>query len=119
MFGVFPFGQPVVTVEQVDRDPKPGGVLGVVEHRANAGTSLEATKETGYLTEDYVIGLATAAGFILEEKSEINANANDSKDHPQGVWTLPPSFALKDKDREKYAAIGESDRMTLRFVKPA
>ena len=98
---------------------KPGGVLGVVEHRANAGTSLEATKETGYLTEDYVIGLATAAGFILEEKSEINANANDSKDHPQGVWTLPPSFALKDKDREKYAAIGESDRMTLRFRKPS
>lgn len=98
---------------------KPGGVLGVVEHRANPGTTLEATKETGYLTEDYVIGLATAAGFVLEEKSEINANPKDTKDHPEGVWTLPPSFALKDKDREKYAAIGESDRMTLRFRKPS
>lgn len=98
---------------------KPGGVLGVVEHRANPGTTLEATKESGYLTEDYVIGLATAAGFVLEEKSEVNANAKDTKDHPEGVWTLPPSFALKDKDREKYAAIGESDRMTLRFRKPS
>lgn len=98
---------------------KPGGVLGVVEHRANPGTTLEATKESGYLTEDYVIGLATAAGFVLEEKSEVNANPKDTKDHPEGVWTLPPSFALKDVDREKYAAIGESDRMTLRFRKPS
>jgi predicted methyltransferase len=98
---------------------KPGGVLGVVEHRANPGTTVEQTKESGYLTEDYVIGLATAAGFVLEEKSEVNANPKDTKDHPEGVWTLPPSFALKDKDREKYAAIGESDRMTLRFRKPS
>jgi len=98
---------------------KPGGVLGVVEHRANPGTTLEATKESGYLTEDYVIGLATAAGFVLEEKSEANANPKDTKDHPEGVWTLPPSFALKEVDREKYAAIGESDRMTLRFRKPS
>ncbi|MCC6560904.1 MAG: class I SAM-dependent methyltransferase [Xanthomonadales bacterium] len=98
---------------------KPGGVLGVVEHRANPGTTLEATKESGYLTEDYVIGLATAAGFVLEEKSEANANPKDTKDHPEGVWTLPPSFALKDVDRDKYAAIGESDRMTLRFRKPS
>lgn len=98
---------------------KPGGVLGVVEHRANPGTTPEQTKESGYLTEDYVIGLATAAGFVLEEKSEINANPKDTKDHPEGVWTLPPNFALKDVDREKYAAIGESDRMTLRFRKPS
>lgn len=98
---------------------KPGGVLGVVEHRANPGTTLEQTKESGYLTEDYVIGLATAAGFVLEEKSEVNANPKDTKDHPEGVWTLPPSFALKEVDREKYAAIGESDRMTLRFRKPS
>lgn len=98
---------------------KPGGVLGVVEHRAQAGTTVEETKESGYLTEDYVIGLATAAGFVLEEKSEVNANPKDSKDHPEGVWTLPPNFALKDVDREKYAAIGESDRMTLRFRKPS
>jgi predicted methyltransferase len=97
---------------------KPGGVLGVVDHRANAGTTLEATKKTGYLTEEYVIGLATAAGFVLEEKSEVNANPKDTKDHPAGVWTLPPTLGLKDKDREKYLAIGESDRMTLRFRKP-
>jgi predicted methyltransferase len=96
---------------------KPGGTLGVVEHRAKPGTSREVMKESGYVTEDYVIGIAEAAGFKLVEKSEINANPNDTKDHPEGVWTLPPSFALKDKDREKYAAIGESDRMTLRFVK--
>ena len=66
-----------------------------------------------------MIGLATAAGFVLEEKSEVNANPKDTKDHPEGVWTLPPSYALKDVDREKYAAIGESDRMTLRFRKPS
>ncbi len=97
---------------------KPGGVLGVVEHRANPGTTPEATKASGYLTEDYVIGLATAAGFVLEARDEVNANPKDTKDHPEGVWTLPPSLALKDKDREKYLAIGESDRMTLRFRKP-
>lgn len=97
---------------------KPGGVLGVVEHRAAPGTSVEATRESGYLTEEYVIGLATAAGFVLEEKSEVNANPKDTRDHPEGVWTLPPSLALKEVDREKYLAIGESDRMTLRFRKP-
>jgi predicted methyltransferase len=96
---------------------KPGGVLGVVEHRARPGTSREQMKESGYVTEAYVIAAAEKAGFKLVEKSEINANPRDTKDHPEGVWTLPPSYALKDKDREKYAAIGESDRMTLRFVK--
>jgi predicted methyltransferase len=96
---------------------KPGGVLGVVEHRARPGTSREQMKESGYVTEAYVIELAEKAGFRLEAKSEINANPKDTTDHPEGVWTLPPSFALKDKDREKYAAIGESDRMTLKFVK--
>lgn len=97
---------------------KPGGILGVVDHRAKPGTTLAATLESGYLTEDYVIGLATAAGFVLEEKSEINANPADTKDYEVGVWTLPPMLALKDKDRQKYLAIGESDRMTLRFRKP-
>ena len=97
----------------------PGGVLGVVEHRAAAGKTLEEVKESGYLPEDYVIGLATAAGFVLEEKSEINANPADTKDHPNGVWTLPPVNRHDDADKAKYAAIGESDRMTLRFVKPA
>jgi len=97
---------------------KPGGVLGVVEHRANEGTSLEQMIKTGYMTEAYVIGLAQKAGFRLAAQSEVNANPKDTKDHPRGVWTLPPTFRLGDQDRQKYAAIGESDRMTLKFVKP-
>jgi len=97
---------------------KPGGVLGVVDHRAATGAELEKIKDSGYLPEDYVIKLATDAGFKLDAKSEINANPKDTKDYPEGVWTLPPSLALKDKDQDKYLAIGESDRMTLRFVKP-
>jgi predicted methyltransferase len=96
---------------------KPGGTLGVVDHRAKPGTSLEKMKESGYVTEAYVIELAEKAGFKLVGKSEVNANPKDTADHPEGVWTLPPSYALKDKDRDKYAAIGESDRMTLKFVK--
>ncbi|WP_374602623.1 class I SAM-dependent methyltransferase [Arenimonas sp.] len=97
----------------------PGGVLGVVEHRAAAGKTLAEVKTSGYLPEDYVIGLAEAAGFVLDDKSEINANPADTKDHPNGVWTLPPGNNHDEADRAKYAAIGESDRMTLRFVKPA
>lgn len=97
---------------------KPGGILGVEEHRANPGTDAKTSAESGYLTEEYVIGLATAAGFQLAGKSEVNANPKDTKDHPKGVWTLPPSLALKDQDKDKYLAIGESDRMTLKFVKP-
>jgi len=97
---------------------KPGGVLGVVDHRAAAGADLEKIKKSGYLPEDYVIKLATDAGFKLDAKSEINANPKDTKDYEQGVWTLPPSLALEEKDKDKYLAIGESDRMTLRFVKP-
>jgi len=96
----------------------PGGVLGVVEHRAAAGKTLEEVIQSGYVPEDYVIGLATAAGFVLDEKSEINANPADTKDHPKGVWTLPPGNRHDEADKAKYAAIGESDRMTLRFVKP-
>lgn len=97
---------------------KPGGVLGVVEHRAAPGTTLEQMKKSGYVTEALVIQLAEAAGFKLDARSEINANPLDTKDYAEGVWTLPPTYELGDKDREKYAAIGESDRMTLRFVKP-
>ncbi len=97
---------------------KPGGILGVVEHRARPGTSIEAMKVSGYMTEEYVIKLATEAGFKLEARSEVNANPKDSADHAEGVWTLPPSLRLGEKDREKYLAIGESDRMTLKFVKP-
>ena len=98
---------------------KPGGTLGVVDHRAKPGTDLETQKKSGYLTEDLVIGYATNAGFTLEGKSEVNANPADTKDHPNGVWTLPPSNQHDAKDDAKYKAIGESDRMTLRFVKPA
>lgn len=96
---------------------KPGGILGVVEHRANPGTTLEQMIKTGYMTEEYVIALAAKAGFRLAGKSEINANPRDTKDHSDGVWSLPPTrrgFFGGDK----YLAIGESDRMTLRFTKP-
>lgn len=95
---------------------KPGGVLGVVEHRAASDVS--ADDRSGYVSEQQVIALAEAAGFRLDAKSEINANPRDSKDHPNGVWTLPPSNNHEEADRAKYQAIGESDRMTLRFVKP-
>ena len=98
---------------------KPGGVLGLVDHRARDGASLEDIKHSGYLTTEYVVKLATDAGFRLEGQSEINANPKDTKDYPEGVWTLPPALTLGEKDRAKYVAIGESDRMTLKFIKPA
>ncbi len=97
---------------------KPGGILGVKDHRAKPGASLEAQVKSGYLTEDYVIKAAEKAGFKLVGKSEVNANPKDTADHPEGVWTLPPTLRLKEKDKDKYLAIGESDRMTLKFVKP-
>jgi predicted methyltransferase len=95
---------------------KKGGTLGVVEHRANKDVADD--DKSGYVSEAQVIALATQAGFKLVAKSEINANPKDTKDYPGGVWTLPPTYGQGDKDREKYAAIGESDRMTLKFVKP-
>ena len=98
---------------------KPGGTLGVVDHRAKPGTDLDTMKKSGYLTEALVIGLATRAGFVLDARSEVNANPADSADHPNGVWTLPPTNRHEATDAEKYRAIGESDRMTLRFRKPA
>ncbi len=97
---------------------KPGGTLGVADHRAKPGTDLEKMKESGYLTEALVIKLATDAGFKLDAKSEVNANPKDTADHPNGVWTLPPTNRHDAADDAKYKAIGESDRMTLRFVKP-
>ena len=96
---------------------KPGGVLGVAEHRANADVA--ADDKSGYVGEAQVIAMAEAAGFRLDAKSEVNANPKDTKDHPNGVWTLPPGNNHDPEDAEKYRAIGESDRMTLRFVKPA
>jgi len=97
---------------------KTGGILGVVEHRAPAGSGMEVMQTTGYVTEDYVKELAISAGFEFVESSEINANPRDTKDYPEGVWTLPPDSRLGNVDRDKYAAIGESDRMTLKFRKP-
>lgn len=98
---------------------KPGGTLGVVDHRAKPGTDIEVMKKSGYLTEALVIDLATKAGFVLDARSEINANPKDTADHPNGVWTLPPVNRHDAEDDAMYQAIGESDRMTLRFVKPA
>ena len=98
---------------------KPGGILGVVQHRADAGTDPMVTRKKGYVSEEAVIDLAISAGLTLSASSEVNANPKDTKDYADGVWTLPPGFRLGDVDREKYAAIGESDRMTLRFEKPA
>jgi predicted methyltransferase len=97
---------------------KPGGVLGIVDHRLPESASDERERNSGYIKVSTVRRLAEQAGFRLDATSEINANPKDTADWPDGVWTLPPSLALKDKDREKYLAIGESDRMTLRFVKP-
>src|SRR5580698_1154924 len=96
---------------------KPGGMLGVEEHRAIPGTPLQQMIETGYVTETYVINRVTAAGFELDGKSEINSNPRDTKDYANGVWSLPPTYRGGDTDRARFAAIGESDRMTLRFIK--
>jgi predicted methyltransferase len=104
---------------EVFRVLKPGGVMGVVQHRAKAGADPVASAKTGYVPEAYVIAAAERAGFQLAGRSEVNANPKDTKDHPEGVWTLPPTYRLGDVDRAKYQAIGESDRMTLKFVKPA
>ena len=97
---------------------KPGGTLGVVDHRAAAGTDFEKIKDSGYIPEEMIVKFATDAGFRLADKSEINANPKDTKDYEKGVWTLPPTLTLGDQDKDKYLAIGESDRMTLKFVKP-
>jgi predicted methyltransferase len=97
---------------------KPGGVLGVVDHRAKPGTNLETMKSSGYLTEALVKKYATDAGFVLEATSKINANPKDNATYPNGVWTLPPSNSHDPADDAKYKTIGESDRMTLRFRKP-
>ena len=97
---------------------KPGGILGIEDHRAAPGKSFEEVKKSGYQPEAFVIAEAEKAGFRLEARSEINSNPKDTKDYPKGVWTLPPTFEAGETDKAKYMAIGESDRFTLRFVKP-
>jgi predicted methyltransferase len=103
---------------QMFRMLKPGGVLGIEDHRLPESASDEREKSSGYIKVSTVRRLAEQAGFKFVAASEANANPQDSADWPNGVWTLPPSYALKDVDRAKYAAIGESDRMTLKFRKP-
>jgi len=97
---------------------KPGGVLGVAEHRGNPSVPQDPQAKSGYVNEDYAIRLIEGQGFKLVGESQINANPKDTKDYEQGVWTLPPTYRLGDTDRQKYTDIGESDRFTLKFVKP-
>ena len=97
---------------------KKGGVLGVVEHRAPDTATRQEMIDTAYVSEAYVKQVAGSAGFEFVDSSEINANQKDTKDHPEGVWTLPPNFRAGEVDQNKYAAVGESDRMTLKFRKP-
>ena len=97
---------------------KPGGVLGIVEHRGNPAVPQDPRAKSGYVREDEAIRLIESQGFKLMAQSQINANPKDTKDYPQGVWTLPPFYRLGDKDKQVYAAIGESDRFTMKFVKP-
>jgi predicted methyltransferase len=97
---------------------KPGGVLGVVDHRLPPNRAFDPKFESGYVHVAYVLRIAQSVGFKLQDQSEINANPKDTADHPNGVWALPPTYANKDKDRVRFETIGESDRMTLKFVKP-
>ena len=97
---------------------KPGGTLGVVDHRLPESASEERERSSGYMKVSTIRRLAEQAGFRFVAASEVNANPRDTADYPQGVWTLPPTLTLRDQDRDRYLAIGESDRMTLRFVKP-
>ena len=104
-------------LKEVHRALKPGGTLAIVQHRAAEGANADESSKKGYLPEAWVIEQVEKAGFELVEKSEVNANPKDTKDYSEGVWTLPPTLTLKDTDRDKYVAIGESDRMTLKFRK--
>ncbi|WP_205480476.1 class I SAM-dependent methyltransferase [Sphingomonas arenae] len=117
MMGEEPYAE--LAFKQIFAMLKPGGTLGVVDHRLPEAADSAREKTSGYLKTSTVRRLAEQAGFQLVGSSEINANPKDTTDHPEGVWTLPPTLELGDKDREKYLAIGESDRMTLKFVKPA
>ena len=98
---------------------KPGGILGIEDHRGRDDKPQDAQAKLGYIRQDYTIELAKKAGFEFVGSSEINANPKDTKDYPEGVWTLPPTLTLGEKDREKYLAIGEADNYVLKFRKPA
>ncbi len=111
-------GQSEIVYASIFKVLKPGGIFGIVQHRAGHRFPKDTGGKKGYLKQSDVIKLAEKAGFQLLKKSNINANPKDTRDHANGVWDLPPSFESEDKDREKYQAIGESDRMTLKFVKP-
>lgn len=110
-------GQAQEIFNEFARVLKTGGILGVVQHRAEDGADPEVSAKQGYVSEAAVKEIAANAGFEFIESSEINANPKDGRDHPKGVWTLPPSYSLGEEDKEMYAAVGESDRMTLRFRK--
>ena len=97
---------------------KPGGILGVVEHRGDPTIPQDPKAISGYVNANFVTELARAAGFELLASSEINANPRDTKNYEAGVWSLPPNYRLRDQDRGRYESIGESDRMTLKFLKP-
>lgn len=113
-----PSGTAKGALEALYRALKPGGLLGIEDHRASPDKPQDPAAKSGYLREDYTIALVESVGFKFVAKSEINANPKDTKDYPAGVWTLPPNLRLKDQDRDKYRAIGESDRYTMKFVKP-
>ena len=113
-----PHGAAEGALRAMYRALRPGGVLGVEDHRASPALPQDPAAKSGYLREDYTIALVEKIGFKFAGRSEVNANPKDTKDYAAGVWTLPPTLRLKDQDRAKYVAIGESDRYTLKFVKP-
>ncbi len=117
LHGMYNNGTLAAWLGEFHRALAPDGVLGIEQHRADPAKTVEATSKSGYLPEAFVIEQVEKAGFKLAGKSEVNANPKDDRDHPEGVWTLPPTLRLGDKDREQYVAIGETDRMTLKFVK--
>lgn len=115
--GIYNNKQLGLWLAEFHRTLKAKGTLGVEQHRAAVGKNPDETSKQGYLPEAFLIEQIEAAGFKLKEKSEMNANPKDTKDHPEGVWSLPPTLREGEKNRDKYLAIGESDRMTLKFVK--
>lgn len=111
-------GRAEAAFEDMYRALKPGGILGVTEHRGNESVPQDPRARSGYVNQSYAIKMIESVGFRLVGTSEVNANPRDTKDYPAGVWTLPPTLSQRDTDRAKYLAIGESDRFTLKFVKP-